>query len=138
MAIGDLPVRRGLVIPASEISERFTTSGGPGGQHANRAATRVELRFDIAGSQALDDAQRARLLATFGGDVRVVVDEERSQMRNRSIARERLAGRLAGALAPPRARRPTRRTRASQVRRMDAKRRRGDVKRSRRPPGPHD
>ena len=138
MAADDLVVRPGLTIPAQEIDERFTTSGGPGGQHANKAATRVELRFDIAGSAALDDHQRRVLLAAFGDEVRVVVDDERSQVRNRGIARERLAGRLANALVPQRPRRPTRPTLGAKRRRLDAKRQRSETKANRRrPQGEH-
>jgi ribosome-associated protein len=129
-----LVIRPGLVIPAEEIEERFSTSGGPGGQHANRARTRVELRFDIATSPTLTDAQRSTLLARVGPELRVVVDEERSQLRNRVIARQRLGDRLRVALTPRRRRRATQPTRASRVRRLDAKRRRGDLKRGRRPP----
>ena len=137
MAAEDLPVRPGLVVPGSEIEERFSTSGGPGGQHANRSQTRVELRFDIAASTALSEHQRERLLAAFGDDVRVVVDDERSQLRNRTIARERLAGRLRNALVPTKVRRPTRATRGAQVRRLDSKRRRAETKQHRRRPD-HD
>jgi len=134
VAVDDLPVRPGLVIPGVEIDERFSTSGGPGGQHANRSQTRVELRFDIAGSPTLTDHQRDRLLAALGDEVRVVVDDERSQLRNRTIARERLAGRLRNALAPTKVRRPTRATRGSQLRRLDSKRRRSETKQTRRRP----
>ena len=130
----DLHVRGHVVIPAGEIEERFSTSGGPGGQHANKAATRVELRFDIAGSPSLDEVVRRRLQEHFGDDVRVVADDERSQLRNRSIARERLAGRLSNALTPVRPRRPTRPTAGSRRRRLEAKRQRGETKQSRRPP----
>ncbi|MGB3411145.1 MAG: alternative ribosome rescue aminoacyl-tRNA hydrolase ArfB [Microthrixaceae bacterium] len=138
MAADDLPVRPGLVIPAGEILERFSTSGGPGGQHANKAATRVELRFDIAGSPTLSDYQRDRLSGVFGPDIRVVVDDERSQLRNRTIARERLAARLRNALVPVRPRRPTRATRGSQLRRMEAKRQRSQTKQTRRRPSSED
>jgi len=134
MASEDLPVRPGLTIPGGEIDERFSTSGGPGGQHANKAHTRVELRFDIAGSPSLTDFQRERLQAALGNDVRVVVDDERSQLRNRTIARERLAGRLRNALVPVRARRPTRATKGSKIRRLDAKKQRGETKQTRRRP----
>jgi ribosome-associated protein len=134
VAVDDLPVRPGLVIPGVEIDERFSTSGGPGGQHANRSQTRVELRFDVAGSPSLSEHQRERLLAALGDEVRVVVDDERSQLRNRTIARERLAGRLRNALAPTKVRRPTRATRGSQVRRLESKRRRGETKQARRRP----
>ncbi len=137
MAADDLPVRPGLIIPAGEILERFSTSGGPGGQHANKAATRVELRFDIVGSRTLSEYQRDRLIGVFGPDIRVVVDDERSQLRNRTIARERLAARLRNALVPVRPRRPTRATRGSQVRRMEAKRQRSQTKQTRRRPS-HD
>ena len=138
MGAEDLAVGRGLVVPAAEIEERFTTSGGPGGQHANRARTRVELRFDIAASEALSDHQRRLLSERFGDEVKVVVDDERSQLRNRTIARERLAARLRSALVPPRPRRPTRPTRGSKVRRLDAKRQRSEVKRARRRPSGDD
>ena len=134
MTPGELPVRPGLTLPAREIDERFSTSGGPGGQHANKTATRVELRFDIAGSPTLSEYQRQRLTERFGPELRVVVDEERSQLRNRSIARERLAARLASALAPIRSRRPTRPTKGSQTRRLAAKRQRGETKQARRRP----
>lgn len=138
MTAGDLPVRPGLTLPAREIDERFSTSGGPGGQHANKTATRVELRFDIAGSPTLGEHQRQRLLDRFGPELRVVVDEERSQLRNRAIARERLAARLRSALAPVRSRRPTRPTKASQTRRLQAKRQRGQTKAARRRPPAED
>lgn len=138
MAAGDLPVRPGLTLPAAEILERFSTSGGPGGQHANKTATRVELRFDIAGSPTLSEHQRHRLTERFGPELRVVVDEERSQLRNRALARERLAARLASALTPRAPRRPTRPTRGSQTRRLDAKRQRGETKQARRRPGTDD
>lgn len=137
MPAADLPVRPGLTIPAAEIEERFSTSGGPGGQHANRSATRVELRFDIASSTTLSDHQRARLTERFGQEIKVVADDERSQNRNRAIARERLAARLASALAPTRPRRPTRPTRGSQIRRLDQKQQRSRTKRDRRRPS-HD
>lgn len=134
MATEDLQVRPGLVIPAAELDERFSTSGGPGGQHANKTATRVELRFDISGSSALSEHQRDRLTERFGDEVRVVVDEERSQLRNRALARERLAGRMRAALVPVRSRRPTRPTKGSTRRRLEAKRQRGETKRDRRRP----
>ena len=138
MATEDLTVRPGLVIPAAELDERFSTSGGPGGQHANKTATQVELRFDIAGSSALSEHQRDRLTERFGGEVRVVVDDERSQLRNRALARERLAGRMRNALAPVRSRRPTRPTKGSTRRRLEAKRQRGETKRDRRRPTGED
>jgi ribosome-associated protein len=131
-----LEVRRGLVIPEAELQERFTPSGGPGGQHANRSNTRVELRFHIASSAVLDEAGRSRLVGRFGPEVRVVVDDERSQLRNREIARRRLAALLRGALQRPTPRRPTRPSRSSTARRVDQKKRRGETKRLRRRPPP--
>jgi ribosome-associated protein len=133
-----LVVRPGLVIPAAELDERFSPSGGPGGQHANRAHTRVELRVDLTTCSALTDHQRARLVERFGDDVRVVVDEERSQLRNRTIARERLAARLRAALVPTRTRRATRPTKGSRQRRLEGKRQRSQVKRDRRRPSSED
>lgn len=130
----DLPVAAGVVLPAAELRWRFTPSGGPGGQHANRAHTRVELSVDLAGSPSLPDHVRDRLVTRLGDEVRVVVDEERSQARNRALARARLAERLAGALVVPRSRRPTRPSRAAERRRVEAKRRRGRLKQERRQP----
>jgi len=138
VATEDLFVGYGVRIPAAEIEERFSTSGGPGGQHANRARTRVELRYDVAGSAALTDRQRAMLTERLGDEVTVVVDDERSQFRNRMLARERLAGRLRAALAPRRNRRATRPTAGSRRRRLEAKRRRSEIKRARRPPSGED
>ena len=116
-------VRRGLVIPEAELRWRFDAAGGPGGQHANTANTRAELRFDIAGSPTLGPRQRARLLAKVGPEIRVVAAGRRSQARNRAEARERLAARLADALAVEPTRVPTRTTRAAKERRLEAKRR---------------
>jgi ribosome-associated protein len=133
----DLPVAAGVVLPAAELRWRFTPSGGPGGQHANRAHTRVEVSVDLAGSPTLPPAVRDRLVAKLGDEVRVEVDEERSQSRNRSLARARLAERLAGALVVPRPRRPTRPSAAARRRRVEEKRRRGRLKQERRrPPEP--
>lgn len=126
-----LRVTRHCVIPLRELELRFTPSGGPGGQHANRASTRVEVRFDIAGSPSLGPRQRARLVARLGPEVRVVADDERSQHRNRELALQRLASRLAAGLAVERPRIGTRPTRSSQRRRVEGKRRTGERKRSR-------
>lgn len=131
---GVLRVNRGCAIPLSELEWRFTTSGGPGGQHANRSHTRAEVRFDVAASPSLGPHQRQRLLARLGPEVRAAADDERSQLRNRELALERLRSRLAEALRIQRTRRPTAPTFASQQRRLEAKRRRSDVKRTRRPP----
>jgi ribosome-associated protein len=129
-----LRVTRSCVIPLSELEWRFTASGGPGGQHANRSNTKAEVRFDVAGSPSLLEVHRDRLLERLGPMVRVVADDERSQLRNRDLALERLRGRLAEALRVERTRRPTAPTRASQQRRLEAKKRRSDTKRMRRPP----
>lgn len=126
------------MIPSAEIHERFTTSGGPGGQHANTAHTRVELRFEIATSPSLSEHQRRLLRERFGDELRVVAEDERSQHRNRGIARDRLAARLSSALTPARPRRPTRPTAGSRRRRLDEKRRRSETKRARRRPGTDD
>ena len=130
----DLVVTRSLTVPASELRWRFTRSGGPGGQHANTANTRAEVRFDVAGSPSLGPRQRARLLERLGSEVRVVVDEERSQSQNRALARERLGARLASALRVEAPRRVTRPTAASRARRLEAKHRQSERKRLRRPP----
>jgi ribosome-associated protein len=136
---GVLRVTRSCVIPLSELEWRFTTSGGPGGQHANRSHTRAEVRFDVEGSPSLLEIHRGRLLERLGPVVRVVADDERSQLRNRELALERLRGRLAEALRVERTRRPTAPTRASTQRRLEAKKRRSDVKRQRRlPPSADD
>ena len=129
-----LTVSRSLRIPLAELRWRFSRSGGPGGQHANTSDTRAEVVFDVAGSPSLGPRQRARLLERLGPEVRVVVADERSQVRNRALALERLAARLADALHIETPRRPTRPTRASAERRVEAKRRRSDLKRLRRPP----
>jgi ribosome-associated protein len=123
-----LRVTRGLVIPESELRWTFDASGGPGGQHANTSNTRAEVRFDVAGSPSLGPRQRARLLERLGPEVRVAASSARSQTRNRAEARERLAARLAGALATQRRRVPTRTTRAGTERRLEAKRRQSQRK----------
>lgn len=133
-----LVVSRTCRIPLSELRFRFSRSGGPGGQHANTADTRVEVVFDVAGSPSLGPRQRARLLDTLGPEVRVAAADERSQARNRGLAMQRLAAKLAGALHVEAPRTATRPTRASKVRRVEAKRKRSDVKRLRRPVDPGD
>ncbi len=121
-----------LAIPLDELEWRFSGSGGPGGQHANTANTRVEVRFDVAASLSLGPIQRARLLERLGPVVRVVASDERSQLRNRQLALERLAARLAEGLHVDRPRRPTRPTAGSKRRRLEDKRRRAAQKRDRR------
>ncbi|WP_323792066.1 alternative ribosome rescue aminoacyl-tRNA hydrolase ArfB [Nocardioides sp.] len=134
-ASGDLTVApgpglpNGLVIPAAELVERFSRSSGPGGQSVNTTDSRVELEYDVLVSTVLSDSQRARAVGSLGSPVVVVASEHRSQHRNRTAARERLADRLRTALAPPPpARRATKPTRGSQRRRLDAKKQRGQTK----------
>jgi ribosome-associated protein len=133
-----LQVTPDCTIDLDELLIRFTPSGGPGGQHANRSSTRVDLRFDVATSPSLTEAQRELLLAKVGEEVRVVADDERSQLRNRSIALERLRERLAAGLRVERKRRPTRPSRRAKARRLDAKKRQADRKRDRRRPEAND
>jgi ribosome-associated protein len=131
---GFLRVSGSLRIPDRELDWRFSRSGGPGGQHANTADTRAEVRFDVTGSQSLGPRQRARLLERLGPEVRVVAADERSQARNRALARRRLAERLAGALRVERPRTATRPSKAAVARRLDAKRRQAARKADRRRP----
>jgi ribosome-associated protein len=130
----ELPVRPGVAIPLAEIELRTSRSSGPGGQHANVTASRVEAVFDVGASGALSDAQKARVMGRLGPRVTAAAQDTRSQLRNRELALERLAARLAHALEVHRPRTPTRPTKASQRRRVDAKKRRGDIKRDRRKP----
>jgi ribosome-associated protein len=126
-----LRVTRGVSIPLDELAWRFTTSGGPGGQHANKTSTRAEVRFDIESSPSLGPRQRARLLERLGPTVRVTAGEERSQSRNREVALRRLATRLADGLHTERPRLPTRPTQGSKIRRLEDKRRQSTRKRNR-------
>jgi len=132
-----IEISESLVIPDAELRERFTSSGGPGGQHANKAATRVELNWSIVDSAALSDTQRRLLLDAFGPSIRVVVDDERSQLRNRALAERRLADRVRAALQPRKKRRNTRPTPGSKRRRLEQKRKDSRQKRLRRKPS-HD
>lgn len=131
---GYLRVSSSLRIPESELRWRFTRSGGPGGQHANTSDTRAEVRFDIAASPTLGPRQRARLLERLGPEARGVASDERSQVRNRELARQRLAERLAAALRIEAPRRPTKPSKASVQRRLEAKRRQSSRKADRRRP----
>jgi ribosome-associated protein len=127
------------VIPDDEIELRASRSSGPGGQHANVTASRIEAVFDIERSSVLDEEQKRRLRARFGPRVTAVAQDARSQARNRELAVERLRERIAGALRPRKRRRPTRATAAARERRLASKRRRSEVKRQRRrPPAPDD
>ncbi len=129
-----LRVNRQLLIPLAEVTLRASRSSGPGGQHANVTASRVEAGFDVLASRSLSDGQRRRLLARAGPRIVAIAQDERSQARNRELALTRLGERLARALAVPKARRPTRPTAASRERRLQAKRRGTQRKRERRPP----
>jgi ribosome-associated protein len=129
-----LRINRELEIPVAEITLRASRSSGPGGQHANVTASRVEASFDVESSPSLSEAQRERVLARVGPRIVAVAQDERSQARNRELALERLAGRLRDALFVPRTRRATRPTAASRERRLAAKRRESERKRGRRPP----
>ena len=119
------------VIRLDELDWRFSASGGPGGQHVNTANTRAEVRFDVAGSASLGPRQRARLLDRLGPEVRVVASDERSQLRNRELALERLRSRLAEALRVEAPRRATKPTKAAKERRLQDKRQRSETKRRR-------
>jgi ribosome-associated protein len=130
----------GLIIPDAELVERFSRSSGPGGQSVNTTDSRVELSWDVAASTALSDVQRARVLDRLAGRLvdgvlTIAASEQRSQFQNRAAARRRLQSLLADALSPPSpARRATKPSRAAKARRVEEKRRRGDLKAARRSP----
>jgi ribosome-associated protein len=130
----EVPVRPGLAIPLAEIELRTSRSSGPGGQHANVTASRVEAVFDVAASSALSESQKARVTARLGPRVTAAAQDTRSQFRNRELALARLAARLAHALEVRRPRTATRPTKASKRRRVEDKKRRGEIKRDRRKP----
>jgi ribosome-associated protein len=127
-------VTRSVAVPLAEIELRTSRSSGPGGQHAQKSETRVEAVFDVEASTALSEVQKRRVIAKVGPVVRAVAQDERSQLRNRELALERLTAALREALRVPRRRVPTRPSAASKERRLDEKRRRGTVKRLRRLP----
>ena len=130
----ELRINERLSLPLAEIELRTSRSSGPGGQHANVTASRVEAVFDVEASQALDDAQRSRLIERVGPVVTSVAQDARGQARNRELALQRLAQKIAAGLRVQRKRRPTRPTRASKQRRLDQKRRAAEKKRARRQP----
>ena len=136
-----LIVSPALCLPLAELEYRASRSGGPGGQHVNTSSTRVEVWWDVAGSSALTEEQRARLLARLAtrldsaGRLRLVSSGSRSQLRNREEVTERLRDLVAVALRVPKPRKRTRPSRAAKAARLEAKRRRSAVKRERRPPG---
>jgi len=134
----ELRIDARLAIPMGEVELRASRSSGPGGQHANVTASRVEAVFDVGASSALDEGQRARLVERVGAVVTAVAQESRGQARNRELALERLAEKIAAGLVVPRRRRPTRPSRAARQRRLESKRKTGERKRARRPPAAED
>lgn len=132
----ELRINERLSLPLAEIELRTSRSSGPGGQHANVTASRVEAVFDVEASTTLDDRQRERLRERLGPVVTAVAQDARGQARNRELALERLAAKLAAGLRVQRKRRPTRPTKASRRRRLEQKRRTGERKRARRRPPP--
>ena len=130
----ELRVTRSVSLPLSEVELRVSRSSGPGGQHAQKSSTRVEAVFDVEASSALTDVQKRRVVARAGPVVRAVAQDERSQLRNRELAVERLLGKLRTALAVPRRRVPTTPSAAARERRLEDKRRRARRKALRRPP----
>jgi ribosome-associated protein len=131
-------VAPGVAIPLSEVELRASRSSGPGGQHANVTASRIEAVFDVEASQSLSERDRARLTSRLGPQVTAVAQDTRGQARNRELALERLRDKLAAGLRVERRRRPTRPARAARERRLEDKRRRSQRKRARRRPGPED
>jgi ribosome-associated protein len=127
-------VTRSVVLPVSEVELRFSRSSGPGGQHANTSETRVEAIFDVESSSALSDSQKRRVLAKAGPTLRAIAQDERSQLRNRELAIERLVEQLRQALKVERRRLATKPTKASRERRLETKKRRSHTKKLRRPP----
>jgi ribosome-associated protein len=133
-----LRIGRGAAVPLSEVELRTSRSSGPGGQHANVTASRVEAVFDVAASRSLTDEQKRRIAARYGPVVRATAQDTRSQARNRELALDRLRSRLEAAMTVQRPRRATKPTPASRRRRADSKRRRGELKRARRRPDLED
>ena len=129
---------RHAAVPLREVAVRTTRSSGPGGQHANVTESRVEASFDVVSSSSLNDEQKRRIIARLGPRVVAVAQDARGQARNRELALERLSRRLSAALTVPRARQPTRPSRAATRRRLEAKRRQAQRKRERRPPPSHE
>jgi ribosome-associated protein len=130
-----MPVGRGLAIPLAEVDLRASRSSGPGGQHANVTASRIEAVFDVDDSRSLGAAEKERLKARCGPRVTAVAQDARSQARNRELALQRLQDRVARGLEVPKKRRSTKPSRAARARRLDKKRQRGQRKRERGRPG---
>ena len=140
----DLVINNGVTIPATELSYAASRASGPGGQHVNTTESRIQLRWNVAETRALTDAQRARVLRAFAsrltdaGELILASDAHRSQRRNREEVRQRLAQLLREALVPPKPRKKTRPTAASRQRRMEEKRQRGQIKKGRGKPSGED
>ena len=137
-ASGVLRINRSCMILLDELEWRFSASGGAGGQHVNTTNSKAEVRFDIAGSASLGPRQRELLLETLGESVRVVASDRRSQLQNRELALERLREKLAGALIVPKHRVATKPSRGAKKRRVETKRKRSDIKRTRQRPSGED
>jgi ribosome-associated protein len=133
-----MSIGRGVTVPLAEVELRASRSSGPGGQHANVTASRVEATFDVAASRSLTEDQKRRISARCGPVVRAVAQDTRSQARNRELALERLRRRLEAALLVPRQRRATKPSPGARRRRVDSKRRRGELKRLRGRPAADD
>jgi ribosome-associated protein len=129
-----MPIGDGAAIPLAEIELRASRSSGPGGQHANVTASRIEAVFDVEGSPALSEQQRARLREKLGSTVTAIAQDARSQVRNRELALERLQAKLEAGIRRPKRRRPTRPGRAAKERRLEQKRQTSRRKAQRRPP----
>tara|TARA_B100000902_G_scaffold17316_1_gene20754 strand:- start:2077 stop:2478 length:402 start_codon:yes stop_codon:yes gene_type:complete len=129
---------RNFEIPEGELHFRFSTSGGPGGQHANKTNSRVELVWEVSETTSLTPADKKKLEQELGATIRIVVNESRSQTRNRAIARERLSQKIDKALQKKAKRQPTRPSHASKKRRLESKKKRGDLKRQRQSPNQND
>lgn len=129
-----LDIGQGITIPLAEVDVRASRSGGPGGQHANKTASRIEASFDVRASRSLTPAQRDLIASRLGPRVTAVAQDSRGQTRNRALALERLRQRLAGAVRPRKRRRPTRPGKGAREERLRAKRRQAERKRDRRRP----
>ena len=139
MAVEDpLPITRTVAIPLAEIELRASRSSGPGGQHANVTASRIEAVFDVEASESLSPEQKARVRARCGPRVTAIAQDARSQARNRDLALERLEEKLGRALEVAKPRRPTRPSRSSRNKRLNSKKARSQLKKDRRRPGPEE
>jgi len=134
MPVESIRVTRSVLLPLAEVELQYSRSSGPGGQHAQKSSTRVEALFDAEASEALTDAERARVVGRLGPVVRAIAQDERSQLRNRELAVERVLEQVRQAARPRRKRTATAPTKASRERRLGEKRVRGETKRLRRPP----